>query len=245
MLNNTQIPAQRVPLIDDGKSLMTREWFRFFGAVYDYLGLALGIVPPTSGGTGVDTYAKGDMLYASDVNILSVLPAPGTTAHLTIDAANTPKWTPMAYGSFKASNNNSFAANVPSIIPLGSSIYTSSMTNNGTRITVGNSGTYSITVSFQITNADTTTNDDMSVWLRINGVDAPNTKRTTTLVISNGTPTSGVLTVNYFQQLTAGSYFELYGLSLLGYAQIVAYAASSSPAYPAAPSVILTVAQIV
>ena len=48
MLNDTQIPAPRVPIAD--KATPTREWFRFFSNLYDFIGLRDGVVPTTSGG---------------------------------------------------------------------------------------------------------------------------------------------------------------------------------------------------
>ena len=38
MPNVTQIPAPRVPIVDPSTGLMSREWFRFFNAVYEQLG---------------------------------------------------------------------------------------------------------------------------------------------------------------------------------------------------------------
>jgi hypothetical protein len=38
MPNVTQIPAPRVPIVDPTTGLMSREWFRFFNAVYEQLG---------------------------------------------------------------------------------------------------------------------------------------------------------------------------------------------------------------
>lgn len=42
MLNSTQIPAPRVPVIDANTGLMSREWFRFLNAIYEQLGAGEG-----------------------------------------------------------------------------------------------------------------------------------------------------------------------------------------------------------
>lgn len=42
MLNSTQIPAPRVPIVDANTGLMSREWFRFLNAVYEQLGEGAG-----------------------------------------------------------------------------------------------------------------------------------------------------------------------------------------------------------
>ena len=41
-MNITQIPAPRVPLINPDTGLMSREWFRFFNALYEQLGGGAG-----------------------------------------------------------------------------------------------------------------------------------------------------------------------------------------------------------
>ena len=41
-MNVTQIPAPRVPLINPDTGLMSREWFRFFNALYEQLGGGAG-----------------------------------------------------------------------------------------------------------------------------------------------------------------------------------------------------------
>jgi hypothetical protein len=85
----------------------------------------------------------------------------------------------------------------------------------------------------------------MTIWLRVNGANATATARRVTVPKQHASVAGSVLmTTNFIYTFAAGDYFELYGLSKLGYAQIATYAASSSPAYPAAPGTILSVAQI-
>lgn len=54
----------------------------------------------TSGGTGNDSYATGDMLYASAVDTLSKLAKPSATAYLTMTGSGVPAWKIPAYGGF-------------------------------------------------------------------------------------------------------------------------------------------------
>lgn len=246
MLNETRIPGQRVPIAEDENGIPTREWFRFFNALYTMIGLGSGVVPPTSGGTGLSSYTKGDLIYAAADNVLARLPVGGVHCYLGTDNSDVPQWIPIAYGSFLSTSSNVFTANTPTAIAFTITSTAARMTNGGSVVTVLNEGLYTITVSFQITNANTVSDDEIDVWLRVDGVNVSNTNSRVTVNKSHGGAAgSAVLTVNFFQQLNAGGYFELYGLSKLGYAQIVTYPASTSPAVPAAPSVILTVAQIV
>jgi hypothetical protein len=196
MLNESQIPAPRVPITGVEGGLVTREWFRFFNYVYETL--------------------------------------------LQLSAATT-----AIYGAFRDNTSTAWAANTPSLIPLGITDYISGLTHGSSRVNIQTAGLYTITASFQLTNPNNANDDDLSVWLRVNSVDAPaTTSRVTVVKEHSGTPGSNLLTVNFFYLFAAGDYFELYGISKLGYAQIVTYPASTSPAYPEAPGTILTVARI-
>jgi len=55
----TQIPAPRVPLIDERTGLVTREWFRFFNNIYVITGgNTEGVIPISSGGTGATSASQ-------------------------------------------------------------------------------------------------------------------------------------------------------------------------------------------
>lgn len=54
-LNATQITPPRVSLIDARTGAVSREWYRWFYSLYDIVGTGTGIIPVTSGGTGVGT----------------------------------------------------------------------------------------------------------------------------------------------------------------------------------------------
>lgn len=244
MLNDTQIPAPRVAIADGGRA-PTREWFRFFSNLYDFIGLGTGAVPPTSGGTGVTSYATGDLLYASAPDVLTRLPVGGNHCYLGTDATNTPQWVPVGYGSFYDTSSSSFTANTPTVIPIGTAALQRNVTLAANKITIAQTGTYTITTSVQLTNASAS-DDDFILWLRVNGANVASSASYVSVIKKHGADNgSAVLAVNFFYQFTANDYFELYGLSKLGYAQVNTYAASSSPAYPQSPGVILTVAQVV
>lgn len=244
MLNDTQIPAPRVAIADERQS-PTREWFRFFSNLYDFIGLGSGAVPATSGGTGQTTYVAGDLLYASAANTLSRLPVGADHCYLGTDATSMPQWVPVGYGAYYDTTSSSFTADTPTIIPVGSVQFQRNMTLSANRVTIAQTGTYTITFSIQLTNASAS-DDRFIAWLRVNGADVADSASYVSVIKKHGAENgSALVTVNLFYQFTAGQYFELYGLSKLGYAQVNTYAASSSPAYPRSPSVILTVAQVV
>ena len=243
--NQTQIPAPRVPIVEEA-TLPSREWFRFFNAVYEFLGLSRGIIPETSGGTGNITYEAGDILYASAANTLSRLPVPGEAAYLGTDDTNMPQWIKVAYGEFENTTTQTAPAGTPAAITFNNTTYNRGMSVSGSKITVTNTGLYTITFSLQLSNPNTTSDDDAIVWLKVNNSDIANTASHITVVKSHaGVAGSAILTVNFFQRLNANDYFELWGLSVLGHIELKTYPAGTSPAYPVSPAAILTVSQVI
>lgn len=244
MLNDTQIPAPRVPITD--KAPPTREWFRFFNNLYNFVGLGAGAVPPTSGGTGIVSYDTGDLLVATAPNVLSRLPVGGNYCLLGTDGNNTPQWVQVAYGSFSNTTTQTAPASTPANITFNVTEYARNISVSGSQVTVANSGLYSITFSLQLSNSNTSNDDDAIVWLSVNGAIIPRTASQMTIVKSHGgVPGSGIMTVNLIQELEAGDYFELSGMNVLGYVALTTYPGGSSPAYPVSPAAILTVTQLV
>jgi hypothetical protein len=150
-----------------------------------------------------------------------------------------------AYGVAYGTSNTAWAANTPSLVPLDVVEVASGVSVLASVVTVQTPGLYTVTANIQLTNADVSNGDSLSVWLRVNGADAAATTNTAFVPAQVGAVAGqGLLTVSFTRQFILGDYFELYGLSKLGYAQIATTPASLSPAYPAAPGTTLTVAQI-
>ena len=93
--NISQIPAPRVPLIDERTQLVSQSWFRWFNNIYAITGSGAGITPIINGGTGTNaTPAAGQLLIgtgtAYDVNNLTPSTGIGITNGVgTITIANT------------------------------------------------------------------------------------------------------------------------------------------------------------
>ena len=66
MLNTTQIPAPRVPFMDERTGTISREWFRFLNNLYTILGGGNGIVGPVNGGTGTNVVPTDGQLLIGD-----------------------------------------------------------------------------------------------------------------------------------------------------------------------------------
>ena len=95
MLDLTQVPAPRVPLIDGNTGLVASEWFRFFNGLYSVVGANQNIIQPANGGTGLSTLpAIGQLLMGNGTgySLNTLTPGAGisvTNAAGSITLANT------------------------------------------------------------------------------------------------------------------------------------------------------------
>ena len=113
-----------------------------------------------------------------------------------------------------------------------------------TKVTVETAGIYNIQFSIQFINANANV-QDVSVWLRQNGVDVPASNGDSSIPAKHGS-TDGRLIVawNYFATAAAGDFFELMWCGNSSDISIQHLPTQSSPTRPSTPSVILTVARV-
>ena len=245
MPNDTQIPAARVAIAEN--DLPSRPWFRFFNSLYNFIGLGAGAVPPTSGGTGLTTYAAGDLLYAPSANTLARLAPPGAAnaSYLGTDGTNMPQWIQVAYGQFLDTTNQTIAANTPTPITFNTTVYDThvSIGTPTSRIVLANSGVHNIQFSLQLANPSAA-EEDFVVWLRVNGTDFPLSGSTVTVQKKHGAlDGTYILALNIFYTFVAGQYFELCWITTNGNGIIRTIIGTAN--YPTSPGVILTVNQVI
>ena len=95
MLNLTQVPAPRVPLVDGRTGLVSTEWFRYFNGLYAIVGENQNTIQPVNGGTGVSAIpTNGQLLIGNAVGYTLNTLTPGagigvTNAAGSITLANT------------------------------------------------------------------------------------------------------------------------------------------------------------
>lgn len=206
MPNITRIPAQRVPVIEGPDNVMQREWYRFFNNSFTLLGL------------GQNQFSLED---------LQVGPAVATpTLSLT------------RYGYFydtttqtAASINTAYGMTFNSVgfsrgVTIGSPT---------SRIYTDRPGLYNIQFSAQL---DKTSGGTafIYIWLRLNGVDVPNSA---TQIRIQGNNAETVAAWNFVEFMNTGDYFELMWSTDDTSCQILAVPASAP--VPGIPSIILTV----
>jgi hypothetical protein len=203
-----------------------------------------GVLKEVNGGTNNSSYATGDLLYASATNTLSKLPKPSATSFLTMDNAGAPAWKNPKYGSFFDTTAQAAAANTPTPITINTTSYSNgvSIGSPTSRVVVNTAGLYNIQFSIQFVNTDTS-EDDVFVWLRINGNNLADSNSRASVPRKRGS-TNGhlILALNLFYQFAANDYFELVWMTVGGTSSLETIPASTvAPIYPRSPSIILTV----
>jgi hypothetical protein len=203
-----------------------------------------GVLNEVHGGTGQNEYDKGDLLYASAVDVLSRLPKPSVDAMLRMSGIGVPSWKVPRYGAFHDTINHTAAPNTPSVITLNSTDYSNgvSIGTPTSRIVMSTAGLYNIQFSIQFTNTSATL-DDVIVWLRVNGTDVPNTASWGAVPTKHGSiDGSLIMALNLFYEFSSNDYFELVWMTIAGTTYITTIPGSTTPpVYPLSPSVILTV----
>lgn len=142
------------------------------------------------------------------------------------------------YGSFldtttqTATTVNTAKAVTFNTTDISQGVYIGSPTS---RVYVDTEGVYDFQMSLQL-DSTVSTDEHFYLWMRVNGVDVPNSASTVRL---KGNDAEIILTLNFFFDLKAGDYVELmFSVTNLGVR--IEYVAASSPV-PAIPSIILTV----
>ena len=116
---------------------------------------------------------------------------------------------------------------------------------SGSRLTVPVNGTYNVQFSAQLQNAENAQHD-ATIWFRVNGTNVTNSATQITVPARKSANIYGyaVAAWNIFLDLTAGQYVEIIWLPEIASLTLQAIPASTTPAYPAIPSVIATVNQV-
>jgi hypothetical protein len=137
------------------------------------------------------------------------------------------------------------SSSASSVIGYDTTIYSNNISIVSTsRVTFANAGLYNIQFSLQLLNF-TTSEDNVTVWLRLNGVDVAQSASIEQVNSKHGTsPGARILALNLFQQVTAGQYIELAWASNTGNTVIASFPSGVSPVHPVSPAVILTALQV-
>ena len=126
-------------------------------------------------------------------------------------------------------NNTSYSAGV----------YTTSA--DYSKIYFDNPGVYNIQFSTQLLNY-TTSEDNVTIWFRLNGTDIPASASIEQVNSKHGTaPGARICTVNIYIDVNANDYIQMAWSSDTGNTVVGTYPAGTSPVHPVSPAVIFTV----
>lgn len=270
MLDITNIPPPRVPVIDDRTGLMSREWYRFLLSLFRLTGNGSNDVTledlQLSPQSQVDF---GDLNDSYDQSQLSYLPERINTLQTEIDALRVSQLSypnacieqmqsdlnglkllpkpleahPIPYGSFFDTTTQVGSTTAATTITFNSTDITSGIYVGATtsRIYVNEAGVYNFQFSLQLENS-TSTQGDVNIWFRVNGADVAGSNG---YVWVPGKHAGGdghiIIGWNFFVTLAAGNYVELVWLPSATTITIKNYASVvGPPAIPSTYSAILT-----
>ena len=230
--NITQIPAPRVPFLDERTGLVSREWFRFLNNQYQL----------TGSGTTATTLADLEVtpsLAANTEDEIAVLQS--QIDGIYKEPPITPL-TPVSYGSFYSTQTQAATAiNTAKAISYNNAdtaygIYRDPGDN--TKIKVSRPAIYNVQFSIQIDKTSGGTGK-FYIWPAINGTAVANSA---SLIQIQGNDAEIFSAANFFLPLSNGDYFQLYFSVDSIDVQLQTFAASAP--VPAIPSIILTVMQV-
>lgn len=138
-------------------------------------------------------------------------------------------------------------ANTATLLQLNTTTLSNgvSLNTSTSEVTVAVSGKYNFAFSAQLNNS-TAGQTRVAIWFAINGSNLANSTSWATIASREdaNTPAAALMAANIFMDLNAGDKVTMKWLSPDGHGTIVTYSDSASPAYPAAPALILTVNQV-
>jgi hypothetical protein len=148
------------------------------------------------------------------------------------------------HGAFSSDQDQSTTANTATLMTLNTTDFSNGgVTINSSKITTEIPGTYNLQFSTQFQNTDNQI-QDISIWLRQNGVDIPGSTGFVSIPArksaSAGEEAHEIIGWNYYVQMQANDYIEIYWSTTLATVTIQHYPASTGPVRPSTQSVVAT-----
>lgn len=151
-----------------------------------------------------------------------------------------------AYGGFSDSTDQTGSISAGTVMTFDTIDVADGVTLvSSSRITVPNTGKYNLQFSSQFKNTNNA-QEDVTVWLRINGVDLANSATQYTIPARKSASIFGygVASLTFLLDLTANDYVQIVWLPTATTVTLEHLPASVTPAYPAIPSIIATMVQV-
>ena len=232
MANITNIPAPRVPFIDERTGLISREWFRFLNNQF------------TLTGSGTTATSIADLEVGSPLS--SVVEDEVAVLQRQIDdlQKGPPRFEPglVNYGSFFSTDTQAATViNTAYAITYNNADQAYGVYRDpadSSKIKVTRPAVYNVQFSIQVDKTSGGTGK-LYIWPAINGTAVPNSA---SLIQIQGNDAEIFSAANFFLPLSNGDYFQLYFSVDALDVQLQQFAAAAP--VPAIPSIILTVMQV-
>ena len=145
------------------------------------------------------------------------------------------------YGAFSSDQDQTATANTATLMTLNTTDFANEVSIATSKITVANSGIYNLQFSVQLENSNNAP-QDVFIWLKQNGTDiVGSTGKVGMPARKNpGDPSHSIVGWNYYLEMDASDYVEIYWSTTSVDVSIQFYAASASPTKPATQSVVAT-----
>lgn len=209
----------------------------------------MNVTAVTSGTLAVGQYLVDGSGLATGARIAQFLTGTGGTGTYQINvpdgtSISLASTTITAYGTYITDQLTGTAGGVGTYsVSTSGTIASASLQGRSTsKITASIAGTYNFQWSGQFQNLNNAS-QDVYVWIKVNGTDLAGSTGQVGLLQrkSAGVPNKIVTGWNYYVNLNAGDYVELFWLVTSTDVTMNTYPASTSPAYPATASVIATI----
>lgn len=151
-----------------------------------------------------------------------------------------------AYGAWSDSTDQTGSISTGTVMTYNTQDVSDGITlANNSEITVPVDGKYNLQFSAQFKNIDNAQHE-VFVWLKVNGLDLANSSTQYTIPSRKNASIFGynVASLTFLLDLNANDYVEVFWLPSSTDVTLEHLPASASPAYPAIPSVILTMLQV-
>ena len=210
-----------------------------------------GILPIANGGTNTNaTPTLGAVVYGTGTS-QAYTPTGSSGQFLTSAGGAAPTWTSAtalagAIGYYGAFHDTSTVTATSTAVAYVMNIGSVDLQNGvsivgGTKVTVANAGVYNFQFSAQLSNPNAAI-ANVSVWLRLNGVNVTDGAGTNGVPAKHGANDGlQIISWNYVLSLAAADYLELVWHSDTTGVQLITFPATTSPAVPESPSLIVTI----
>ena len=147
------------------------------------------------------------------------------------------------YGAFSSDQDQTTTANTATLMTLNTTDFANGVSITSSKITAATAGIYNLQFSAQFQNTDNQI-QDMSIWLRQNGVDIPGSTGFVSIPAhksaSAGDEAHEIVGWNYYLQMQANDYVEIWWSTTNATVTIQHYPASTGPVRPSTQSVVAT-----